>query len=214
SHEAKQALNELCEAYWRPIYAEIRRRGHTPADAQDLTQEFMARLLRQNSFGRAEESKGRFRSYLLGALDYFLANHLRDQRAQKRGGGMEIVSLDAEEAESWFALLPADGATPAEAFDHGWTMLLMDRALAALEAEYGERGQATVFGMLKPFLATDAGVDGYAETAAQAGMTENSFRVAVHRLRKRFRQCVREQVEVTVADPADTDAEMRHLFGF
>ncbi len=213
SESAGRALNELCAAYWRPIYAEFRRRGQTAEDAQDLTQDFLARLLQQKSFGRAEEEKGRFRSYLLGALDYFLANHQRAQRAQKRGGGAAVLSLNADEAESWYSLQPANGATPAEAFDHGWAMLLMDRALLALEADYEERGQGAVFALLKPWLATDAGMEGYANAAAQAGMTENSFRVAVHRLRKRFRQGVREQVEMTLADPAEVDAEMRHLFG-
>lgn len=210
---ARDALNELCRAYWMPIYAEIRRRSHAPADAQDLTQEFFARLLRGHAFGRADRDKGRFRSYLLAALDFFLADEWREKKAEKRGAGVPVLSLDAEEGESWYQLQPAPGATPAEAFDQGWALILMDRAVTALREEYHERGRADVFTAVQPFLAAETGADGYDAIREKLGMSGPAFTVAVHRLRKRFRFCVREQVELTVADPAETDAEMRHLFG-
>lgn len=210
---ASAALDELCRAYWRPIYAEIRRRGHAPADAQDLTQEFFARLLHQHAFGRADRAKGRFRSYLLAALDYFLLDVWREKGAEKRGGGAAVLSLDAQEGESWYLELPGPGATPAEAFDQGWALVLMDRALMALRDEYHESGRAAVFIAMQPFLAAEAGADGYDAAVEKLGMTGQAFTVAVHRLRRRFREHVREQVEMTVADPTDTAAEMRHLFG-
>jgi len=212
SRQALEALDELCRAYWRPIYAEIRRRGHSSVDAQDLTQEFFARLLRRQAFGRADREKGRFRSFLLAALDFFLADEWREKMAEKRGAGA-VFSLDAAEGEGWYQLQPAPGANPAEAFDQGWAVVLMDRALTALRDEYDGNGRAEVFAAMQPFLAAESGADGYDGACEKLGMTGQAFAVAVHRLRKRFRDCVRDQVEMTVADPAETDAEMRHLFG-
>lgn len=213
SQDANAALDELCRTYWMPIYAEIRRRGHSATDAPDLTQEFFARLLRRNAFGRAEKEKGRFRSYLLAALDFFLADDLRKRMAEKRGGGAALLPLDAAEGERWFREQPAPGATPAEAFDQSWAVILMDRALAALRDEYHEGGRAEIFTAVKPFLAAEAGAGGYDGVCEKLGMTAQAFTVAVHRLRTRFRLRVREQVEMTVTDPAETDAELRHLFG-
>ncbi|MEQ1851650.1 MAG: sigma-70 family RNA polymerase sigma factor [Chthoniobacteraceae bacterium] len=211
--EADTALNELCRVYWMPIYAEIRRRGHAPADAQDLTQEFFARLLRRNAFGRAEKEKGRFRSYLLAALDYFLADDWREKMAEKRGGGAVLLPLDAEEGETWFRELPASEGTPADAFDRGWAIILMDHALSALRAEYEGSERGEIFAAARPFLAAETSAAALEAPCSKLGMTPDAFTVAVHRLRKRFRDRVREQVAMTVADPPETDAEMRHLFG-
>lgn len=212
SQVVNEALNELCRAYWQPIYAEIRRRGHNAADAQDLTQELFARMLRREAFGAADREKGRFRSFLLGALDHLLIDVLRSNQAQKRGDALQVRFVE-DEAESWFQRLPAHGATPAEAFDQTWAVVLMDRALAALRAEYVDSGRETTFVALEPFLTADSGEDGYASVCGQIGLTPQAFAVAVHRLRRRFRHCVREQVEMTVADPSEVDAEMKHLFG-
>lgn len=211
--KAAAALNDLCCAYWRPIYGELRRRGFAQADAQDLSQDFFARLLRRQSFGRADQERGRFRSFLLAALDHLLADHWRDRNAQKRGAGAELLSLDVEEGESWYQEQPASAASPAEIFDQRWALILMDRALDALREDYEHSGRDRLFQVLKPYLAAEAGAEGYDEAAAAAGMEVSAFRVAVHRLRKRFREAVREQVSMTVADPAETDAEMQHLFG-
>ncbi len=214
SPDSAEALNDLCRSYWRPIYAEIRRRSHAAADAQDLTQEFFAHLLRMQSFGHADQQRGRFRSFLLAALDHLLADHWRDKNALKRGGGIEPLSLDVEEGENWYLeQLVSPEATPAQAFDQSWALILMDRALAALKEEYESGGRAALFAASQPFLAMEEGADGYKSLCEQFGMSVEAARVAVHRLRKRFRQCLREQVEMTVSDPAETDSELRHVFG-
>lgn len=213
SPTAQDAMNELCTAYWRPLYAEVRRRGFSPADAQDVTQDFFARLLRRQSFGRADRQRGRFRTFLLAALDHVLTDHWRDERAQKRGDGAAVLPLDADEVEQWYQELPANDADAAAAFDQRWALVLMERGLQALRQDYAAGGRGALFEALKPYLAAEAGDEGYAQAAADAGLSENSFRVAVHRFRKRFRDSVREQVEATVADPAEAAEEMRHLFG-
>ena len=213
SNEADAALDQLCSIYWRPVYAEIRRRGIGPEDAQDLTQEFFARLLRHNSFGRAEPEKGRLRSYLLAALDHFIADWRRHQHALKRGGTGILLSIDADDGERWFHELAQSAMTPAGAFDYGWAVILMDRALEALRREYQDGGRLGIFEAASPFLAAQNGGGGYESACGAAGMTPEAFRVAVHRLRKRFRLRVREQVEATVTDPAEADDEMKHLFG-
>lgn len=213
SQEVNAALNELCRAYWRPIYAEIRRRGHGAVDAQDLAQEFFARMLRRDAFGKADREKGRFRTYLLGSLDYFLVDDWRGKNAIKRGGGAVMVPFIDGEGETWFQQQPAHGSTPAEAFDQQWAVVLMDRALEALREEYRVTGREDVFTAVEPFLTADSGEDGYANVCDQIGLTPQAFAVAVHRVRRRFRACVRQQVEMTVLDPAEAALEMKHLFG-
>lgn len=210
--DARPALENLCRIYWPPLYAELRRRGHSPADAQDATQEFFARLLRHHSFGAADRQRGRFRTFLLAALDHFLTDRWREQHAQKRGGGEAALSLDAAEGEACFEQA-APQLDPAAAFDQRWALILMDRALAALREEYAATGRAHIADSVQPFLAAETGGDGYDDICAQHGMSAETFTVAVHRFRKRFRACLRAQVENTVADPAETDGEMRHLFG-
>lgn len=213
SQVASDALNDLCRAYWRPIYAEIRRRGHGAVEAQDLTQEFFARMLRRDAFGKADREKGRFRTYLLGSLDYFLVDDWREKNAQKRGGGAVIVPFIEGEVEAWFRQQPASGGSPAEMFDQNWAVVLMDRALEALRDEYRVTGRENVFAAVEPFLTADSGEDGYARVCDQVGLTPQAFAVAVHRVRRRFRHCVRDQVEMTVADQSEVAAEMKHLFG-
>jgi len=210
---ARTALEDLCRAYWPPIYAEIRRRGFPPAEAQDLTQDLFARLLRQESFGAADRSRGRFRSFLLGALDHLLADHWRKNFAEKRGSGATVLSLNDGEGEDWLTRQPAAVATPAEVFDHRWALILMDRAFQSLRAEYAASGRAQVFDAVKPFLAAETNGENHAAACAQLGLTPEAFAVAVHRLRKRFRAAVRAQVEQTVANPDEARTEMRHLFG-
>lgn len=213
SQEVNLALNELCRAYWRPIYAEIRRRGHAADDAQDLTQEFFARMLRRDAFGKAAREKGRFRTYLLGSLDHFLVDDWRGKRALKRGGGAVMVPFVNGEGETWFQQQPACGATPAEIFDQNWAVVLMDRALKSLRDEYVSTTRGDVFAAVEPFLTSDSGAEGYEQICGRVGLTAQAFAVAVHRVRRRFRQCVREQVEMTVLDPAEAALEMKHLFG-
>lgn len=213
SQVANDALNELCEAYWRPIYAEIRRRGHDALDAQDLTQDFILRLLRRDAFGKAEREKGRFRTYLMGSLNYFLVDVLRGRQALKRGGGGVVLPIDGEGGEEWILQQPAQGSTPAEMFDQNWAVVLMDRALVILRDEYHVTGREHIFAALEPYLTKESGAEGYADVCEQIGLSPRAFAVAVHRFRRRFRHCVRQQVEMTVADSSEADDEMKHLFG-
>lgn len=214
SPAAAEALEKLCRAYWFPTYGEVRRRGFAQHDAQDLTQEFFACLLRRNSFAAARQDKGRFRSYLLGALNYFLTDQWHKQRAEKRGGGAPILSLDAiDDGEQRLSNEPTTESTPEKVFDSRWALTLLDRAFSRLRDEYAEEGKAALFDELKPFLAADSGAGGYAEPARKLGMNSSHVAVAVHRMRARFRACVRGEVAETVANPAEVEAEMKHLFG-
>jgi RNA polymerase sigma-70 factor (ECF subfamily) len=209
---ALPALDDLCRAYWPPIYAECRRRGQSPSDAQDSTQGFFAHLLRRESFSAADRARGRFRTFLLVALDHFLTDQWRGKNAEKRGGGALVLSLDAEEGEACFQQ-PARGASAAEIFDRRWALTLMNRALDALRAEYAADGRSEMFDAVQPFLAVRDGDESQTSAAAKLGMAAETFTVAVHRFRKRFRACLRTQVESTVADPSEVADEMRHLFG-
>lgn len=214
SPAATDALEKLCRAYWYPIYAEIRRRGFAPHDAQDYTQEFFACLLRRSSFASADKNKGRFRSYLIGALNYFLTDQWHRERTEKRGGGVPLLSLDApSDVEERFIAEPASQLTPEKIFDARWALMLMDRAFIRVRAEYAGSGKAKLFEALKPFLAAESGDEGYAKPAHALGMTASHVAVAVHRLRQRFRDCVRAEVADTVANPAEVEDEMRELFG-
>jgi DNA-directed RNA polymerase specialized sigma24 family protein len=214
SPNAPAALEKLCRSYWYPIYAEVRRRGFALHDAQDLTQEFFTCLLRRNTFAAARQDKGRFRSYLLGALNYFLADQWHRERAERRGGGAPVLSLDdPEQAEKRYLCEPASQLTPARSFDARWALTLMNRGFERLRQEYGAAGKSELFGHLKAFLAAESSENGYAEPATALGLTTSHVAVAVHRLRQRFRECVRAEVADTVANPAEVDEEMRHLFG-
>jgi DNA-directed RNA polymerase specialized sigma24 family protein len=213
SRVAGEALNDLCRAYWQPIYAEIRRRGHGAVDAQDLAQEFFARMLRRDAFGKADREKGRFRTYLLGSLDYFLVDNWRGKNAIKRGGGAVMVPFVDGEGETWFQQQPAVGSTPSEIFDQNWAVVLMERALEALREEYRVTGREDVFTAVEPFLTSGSGEDGYVSVCEQIALTPRAFAVAVHRVRRRFQHCVRQQVEMTVVNPLEVEAEMKHLFG-
>lgn len=212
SVQALAALEKLCRAYWPPVYAEIRRRGHQPADAQDLTQGFFARLLRGEFFSRASRDKGRFRSYLLGALNHFLLDELSRATAGRRGGGQQVISLNDDEAESWYTEPAAADLTPETAYDKRWAMRLMDCALGRVRDDYMATGRGALFTALSPFLAADSGADGYHAAAAEAGISPHAFCVAVYRLRQRFRESIREEIAATVANPAEVEEEVRYLF--
>jgi DNA-directed RNA polymerase specialized sigma24 family protein len=207
------ALENLCRIYWRPIFDEIRRRGWPEADSKDLAQDFFVRLLKRDAFGKADREKGRLRTYLLGALDYFLIDVARARQAVKRGGDAVMLPIGPGPDGAGTQDPPDRGATPAEAFDQSWSLVLMDRALEALRNEYVSSGRETIFAAVEPFLTREAEGDEYRQVSQNAGMTAQSFAVAVHRVRRRYRSCVREQVEMTVADLSDVDQEMHHLFG-
>jgi RNA polymerase sigma factor (sigma-70 family) len=208
---AQAALEKLCQTYWYPLYAYVRRRGHSVADAQDSTQEFFARLLAGNWVGDADRTKGRFRTFLLTALNRFLANEWDRTRAKKRGGGVVTVPLDTAIAESRYCADAANPLAPDRLYDRQWAMTLLDRALARLESEQQQADKADEFAVLSPALTAERGDIPYADMAAKLGHNEPAVRMAVHRLRKRFRELFREEIAQTVADPAEVEEEIRHL---
>ena len=209
---AHDALAHLCKSYWYPLYAYARRRGCSPHDAQDLTQDFFARLLAGKWVAEADRQRGRFRSFLLTAMKHFMANEWHKAQAQKRGGGQPILSLDDDTAEHRYRLEPAETATPESLFERGWALTLLEGVLARLEEEYRVDGKQAWMEAMRPALTTDRGDLDYADLAHKLGMTETAARVAVHRLRQRYRQLIRAEVASTVASPEEVEAEMRHLF--
>jgi RNA polymerase sigma-70 factor (ECF subfamily) len=209
---ADAALERLCRTYWYPLYAYVRRRGNGPEDAQDLTQEFFARLLERNYLGEVGPEKGKFRSFLLAALNHFLANEYDRARALKRGGGKAPISLDAETAEGLFLLEPATNLTPEKIFEKRWATTLLDQAFRRLRDDYTRTGKEEMFSELKAFLTEGAASGDYAPVAARLRIPPGAVAVAVHRLRQRYRELVRAEVADTVASPGEMEAEMRHLF--
>ena len=207
-----QALETLCRAYWYPLYAYARRRGHSVEDAQDLTQEFFARVLERDWLARADQAKGRFRTFLLTAMERFLANEWDKVRALKRGGGHRNVPIQLDTAETRYGVEPADTRTPEQAFEYRWALALLEQVVGQLEAEFRARGQAEMFATLKPCLVGDGASQPYAELAVKLGVEEGSVKVTVHRLRQRYRELLRAEIANTVDAPSEVDAEMRHLF--
>lgn len=207
--QARKALEELCKSYWYPLYAFVRNRGYSSNDAQDLTQSFFARIIETGGFASADPERGRFRSYLLGAMKHFLANEWHRERAQKRGGGVTVVELDALDPEARYALEPAQSVDPDASFDREWAQQSIARAVAELRAESEASGKGELFEALKGSLTGEEPARN--ETAARLGMTEGAVKVAVHRLRKRYRELLRAGIAETVSDPSDIDDEMRYL---
>ena len=217
--EARRALEALFEAYWYPLYAYVRRRGHDFHEAQELTQEFIARLLEKHSIEVADRERGRFRSFLIASLKHFLANEWDRARAKKRGGGAQILSLDLpidiETAERRYSLEPVHGMTPERVFERRWALTLIERVMERLHAEARKARKMKLFESLKPYLPAihegDSGGKPYAEVARALGMSEGAVKTAVHRLRRRFRAVLREEIAGTVGDPGDVDDEIRYL---
>jgi len=212
SPEAGRALATLCENYWFPLYAFVRRAGYSAEDAQDLTQEFFARVLERHWLARADQAKGRFRTFLLTAMERFLANEWDKVRALKRGGGHRNIPIQLDTAETRYGVEPADTRTPEQAFEYRWALTLLDEVVSELEAEFCAEGRADLFATLKPCLVGDRAAQPYAELAAKLGMEEGTVKVAVHRLRQRYRELLRAEIANTVVSPGEVDAEMHHLF--
>jgi len=208
---AHDALERLCRTYWYPLYAFVRRQGKSKEDAEDLTQEFFARLLQKDYLQAVSREKGRFRTFLLVALKRFLANDWDRSRAQKRGGGRRPLSLDTDLAEKRYRIEPADTLTADRIYERRWALTLIETAMADVRAEYLAAGKPDEFERLKSFLTADRNAIPYAELAASLGQNEGALRVAVHRLRKRFRERFRGEIAHTVASPEDIEAEVRHL---
>ena len=209
---AGDALEKLCRTYWYPLYAYVRRRGHSPEDAQDSTQAFFARLLERNWVGQADRQKGRFRSFLLSAMNHFLADEWDKARAQKRGGGRALIPLQFDTAETRYSHEPADPVTPEHSYERRWALTLLDTVLRRLQSEYEQEGRGELFAVLHPCLIGDRSSQPYAELAPKLGVSEGTVKSAVHRLRQRYRQLLRDEIAQTVADPGEADEELRHLF--
>ncbi len=211
TEQSREALARLCEIYWYPLYAYVRRWGHPADEAQDLTQEFFARLIERNVVAEADPTRGRFRSFLLASLKHFLANEHDRATALKRGGGRPLLSLEFQTAESRYRLEPADRETPDRVFERGWAAALLDRVMARLAEEQEQAGRRDLFDRLRPALAEGTAEASYAQIGAAIGMSEGAIKVAVHRLRRRFGELLREEIAETVADPAEVDEEIRYL---
>ena len=210
--QAHDALAHLCQTYWYPLYAYARRRGQSPHDAQDLTQEFFARLLQGNWVAQADRQRGRFRTFLLSAMQHFMANEWNKAHARKRGGTQPILSLDDDAAEQRYLLEPAEKNTPETLFERGWALSLLNDVLRRLENEYQRDGKTAWMEAMHPALTADRDGIAYADIAQKLGMTETAARVAVHRLRQRYRRLIHSEVAHTVASPEEVDEELRHLF--
>lgn len=212
SPEADVALESLCRTYWFPLYAYIRRRGYAKADAEDLAQAFFTCFLAKNYLNGLNAERGKFRAFLLAAAKHFLANEWDKSQAQKRGGGTPNLSLDWQIADTKFQVASHE-PSPDKAFDREWAVALLAKVIERLEAECAADGKAKVFESLKVFLAAGKGESAHAEVAKALDMEEGAVRVAVHRLRKRYRQLLRNEIANTLSDPAMVDDEMRALFG-
>jgi RNA polymerase sigma factor (sigma-70 family) len=208
---AHDALARLCRTYWFPLYAHVRRRGFSSHDAEDLTQEFFARLLARQSIAQADPARGRFRAFILTALNHFLADEWDRIRAEKRGGTCERLSLDMAGAEDRFAQVVDPVAPPDRMFDREWALAVLRTVLAQLETEYAAAGKADLFAALKPTLTGARDSQPYARLAMQLGRNENAVKVAVHRLRQRYRALLQAEIADTVASGADANAELRVL---
>jgi RNA polymerase sigma factor (sigma-70 family) len=211
--ESDRALEELCSAYWFPLYAYVRRRGYTKEDAEDLTQAFFARFLEKNYLEGLTAERGRFRAFLLAALKHFLINEWKKSQRIKRGGDATVFSLDWKTADTQFQVASTAEPSPDVAFDREWAMTLLGKVIEQLHAEWAREGKAAQFQELKIFLTAGKGVVSHAEAAVALKMDEGAVRITVHRLRKRYRQLLREEIIRTLADPAQVEEEMRALFG-
>lgn len=211
SARVREALAALCETYWYPLYAYVRRSGHDAADAQDLTQAFFVRLLEQHAFRDVARERGRFRSFLLAAMKHFLLNQARAGRALKRGGGEPPFSIEFDLAERRYQREPASPSTPETVFDRRWAITVIDRVLRRLRREATTAGRGAEFDCLKGCLTGDLPHGSYRALGGELAMTEGAVKVAVHRLRRRFQRLLRQDIAETVLDEADVDDEIRYL---
>src|ERR1700730_12585028 len=206
-----EALASLCEMYWYPVYAFIRRQGYRPDDGADLTQEFFAGVLEKHYFHDADPARGRFRAFLCASIRHFLSNERDRARTLKRGGTQTPISLDVETADGRYQLEPRDDLTPEKLFDRQWALMLLERVLVRVREEQVSAGRAELSDHLKGFLTGDSATVRYADVARPLGMTEGAVKVAVHRLRRRFRDTLVQEIADTVVNPADIDAELEYL---
>jgi RNA polymerase sigma-70 factor (ECF subfamily) len=209
---ARAALAELCRTYWYPLYAYIRRQGHDADQAQDLTQEFFTRLVTPDGLAAVDRDKGRFRSFLLAACRHFLANERDRARTLKRGGNRQFMPIDFGDADSRYSGEPGHHETPERLFERRWALALLEQVLARLRGEDEAAGKGRLFEQLKSHLTGDSGGMPHAQAAAELGLSEGAVKVAVHRLRRRYRELLREEIGRTLADPGQIEEEIRDLF--
>ena len=212
SPQGAAALEKLCRTYWYPLYCYVRRRGYGHEDAQDLTQGFLLQLLERHSLARVDASKGRFRSFLLAGLNYFLSDQRDRAAAQKRGGGQPTLSfMDTRDADERYRLEPVDERSPDKLFERRWALTLLDQVLARLEQEFREAGKLELFQRLRAFLVAGTGEQSYAGIGGELGMSGEAVKKAVHRMRHRYYELFREEIAHTVSGPAEVEEEMRYL---
>lgn len=212
SPDSRAALESLCEAYWYPLYAYVRRRVSDVNEAQDLTQAFFAELLEKNLAGSATPERGRFRAFLLTSLKHFLSKQWVKARAQKRGGGRAPIPLDFEVGDSRYRIEPCAGLTPEQLYDRQWAVTLLGQIMERLESEFVRGGRAKQFELLREFIIGEHSGTTYSAVAAKLNMAEAAARMAAHRMRRRYRDLLREEIAQTVAGPEDVDDEIRNLF--
>lgn len=211
SPQAGDALEKLCGSYWYPLYAFVRRRGHDEATAKDLTQGFFARLLEKNYLAQVQREKGKFRSFLLASIKHFIAEEGKKARAQKRGGGATLISLDETTGEDRYRREPVEVMDPEKLYERGWVLTLLERARERLKEEYRADGKAKLYEQLQVFGSGDTDTPAYAEVAPALGLSEGGLRAAVCRMRQRYSELLREEVAQTVSSPAEVDEELRYL---
>jgi DNA-directed RNA polymerase specialized sigma24 family protein len=211
TEESRQALATLCQTYWSPVYAFVRRNGYDREQAQDLTQGFFTQLLEKRFLVDADQQRGKFRSFLLTAVKHFLANEWDREHALKRGGGKVPVSIDVVAAESWYAPSVVAEGTPESLFERRWALSLLERTLARLRAEFVAAGKTSQFDSLSPFLNKDSGDKRYEDLAEQLGLSAGALRMSVHRMRRRYRDLLREEIAHTVSTTDEIDDEIRFL---
>lgn len=211
SPQAAEALSRLCANYWYPVYAYVRRDGHDAHGAQDLTQQFFTRLVERSFVAGAMRERGRFRSFLLIALKRFLINEWQRSQAQKRGSGQELISLDGGSAEERYRLEPVDQMTPDRIYERRWALAVLDTVMEKLRIEQAGEGNAELFDTLKAFLYGDRASASHADIGARFGLTESAIKSRTHRLRQRYRELLHQEVAQTVANPMDTEDELRQL---
>ena len=210
--QADAALEELCRTYWYPLYAYVRRHGHSREDAEDLTQAFFARLLEKNYLEGISSTGGKFRAFLLVAVKRFLANEWDRANRQKRGGGVAPLSLDWQDADTRYQINPADNVSPDKLYDRAWAVTLLERVITRLRDENSADGKAKIYAQLQPFLMVGKDEISYSHAAATLQLSEGAVRVTVHRMRRRYRELLREEIAQTLSDPAQADEEMQVLF--
>jgi RNA polymerase sigma factor (sigma-70 family) len=210
--QADVALEELCRTYWYPLYVYVRRHGRSREDAEDLTQAFFARLLEKNFLEGVSSDRGKFRAFLLVAVKRFLANEWDRANRQKRGGGVAPLSLDWQDADTRYQINPADNISPDKLYDRAWAMTVLERVITRLRDENNADGKTAVYAQCERFLMMGKDAISYGQVAAALQMPEGTLRVAVHRLRRRYRELLREEISQTLSDPALADEEMQALF--